>query len=101
VYCIINNFILFPVKYAIVGMDGTKHQSLLQPTEESGLSTRALPSHDFCDSRLYITPSAYRFMSHEVKEMDGELNIWLIKIYNQHDQGLLLKAALLLIFVNC
>lgn len=54
-------------------MDGTKHQSLLQPTEESGLSIRALLSHDFCDSRLYITPSAYRFMSHEVKEVDGEL----------------------------
>ena len=55
-------------------MDGTKHQSLFQPTEESGLSTRALPSHDFCDARLYVTPSAYRFMSHEVKEVDGKLH---------------------------
>lgn len=55
-------------------MDGTKHQSLFQPTEESGLSTRALPSHDFCDARLYVTPSAYRFMSHQVKEVDGKLH---------------------------
>lgn len=55
-------------------MDGTKHQSLFQPKEESGLSTRALPSHDFCDARLYVTPSAYRFMSHQVKEVDGKLH---------------------------
>ena len=55
-------------------MDGTKHQSLFQPTEESGLSSRALPSHDFCDARLYVTPSAYRFMSHQVKEVDGKLH---------------------------
>lgn len=54
-------------------MDGTKHQSLFQPTEESGLSARALPSHDFCDARLYVTPSAYWFMTHEVKEVDGKL----------------------------
>ena len=65
-------------------MDGTKHQSLLQPTEESGLSIRALPSHDFCDSRLFITPSAYRFMSHEVKEVDGELYIFSTRINNEH-----------------
>ncbi|CAB3980479.1 RNA-directed DNA polymerase from transposon X-element [Paramuricea clavata] len=64
---------------ALVGMDehqsllqpGTKHQSLLQPTEESGLTIRALPSHNFGDPRLYVTPSAYRFMSHKVKQMDG------------------------------
>lgn len=55
-------------------MDGTKHQSLFQPTEESGLSSRALPSHDFCDARLYVTPSEYRFMSHQVKEVDGKLH---------------------------
>ena len=59
----------------VVGMDGTKHQSMFQPTEESGLSTRALPSHDFCDSRLYVTPSAYRFMSHEVKDVDGKTHL--------------------------
>ena len=72
VYCFLNIFALFLV-FSIVGMDGTKHQSLFQPTEESGLSTRALPSHDFCDARLYVTPSAYRFMTHEVKEVDGKL----------------------------
>ena len=53
-------------------MDGTKHQSLFQPTEGSGFSTKALPSHDFCDACLCVTPSAYRFMSHEVKEVDGK-----------------------------
>lgn len=69
-----NNFCSF-FHFSIVGMDGTKHQSLFQPTEESGFSTRALPSHDFCDGRLYVTPSAYRFMSHEVKAVDGKLHI--------------------------
>ena len=68
----------------LVGMDGTKHQSLLQPTEESGLSIKALPSHDFCDNRLYVTPSAYRFLSHEVKEVDGELHIFFTKINHDH-----------------
>ena len=56
-------------------MDGTKHQSLLQPTEESGLTIRVLPGHDFGDPCLYVTPSVYRFMSHEVKQMDGKFNI--------------------------
>jgi len=69
-------------------MDGTRHQSLLQPTEESGLSIRALPSHDFCDNRLYITPSAYRFMSYEVKEVDGELYIFFTRINNDHCERL-------------
>lgn len=61
-------------------MDGTKLQSLLQPTEESGLTIRALPSHEFGDPRLYITPSAYRFMSHEVKQMDSNFNITTYKV---------------------
>ena len=56
----------------IVGMDGTKHQSLFHPTEESGLNRKALLSHDFCDNHLYVTPSAYRFMTYEVKTMDGK-----------------------------
>lgn len=58
--------------YYVVGMDGTKHQSIFQSTEKSGLKSRALPGHDFCDSRLYITPSAYRFLSYEVKDVDGK-----------------------------
>ena len=37
---------------------------MFQQTEESGLESRAIPGHDVSDSRLYVTPSAYRFMSH-------------------------------------
>lgn len=48
------------------------HQSLLLPTKERGLEINALPSHDLCDNRLHVTPSAYRLMSHEVKHVNGE-----------------------------
>ena len=44
-------------------MDGTKSQRILQPTEENGLQIRQLWGHDFADSRLFITPSAFCFMT--------------------------------------
>ena len=53
-------------------MDGTKPQRILQPTEESGLQIRQLPGHDFADSGLFITPSAFRFMTFKQETIENE-----------------------------
>ena len=53
-------------------MDGTKSQRILQPTEESGFQIRQLPGHDFADSRLFITPSAFRFMTFKQETTENE-----------------------------
>lgn len=84
---VLNVYFIFIYHYFFwpVGMAGTKHQSLFQPTEEGGLLTRALPSHDLCDSCLYVTPSGYRFMSHEVKEIDGKLMNYKLNMFVGRD----------------
>lgn len=84
---VLNVYFIFIYHYFFwpVGMAGTKHQSLFQPTEESGLLTRALPSHDLCDSCLYVTPSGYRFMSHEVKEIDVKLMNYKLNMFVGRD----------------
>ena len=53
-------------------MDGTKSQRILQPTEESGLQIRQLLGHDLADSRLFITPSAFRFMTFKLEKIENE-----------------------------
>ena len=85
----------------IVGMEETKHQSMFQPTEESGLERRALPGHDFCDSRLYITPSAYRFMSHEIKDVDGKSSKSIIKSTCFMPLMLIQYVYILKMFIKC
>lgn len=84
---VLNVYFIFIYHYFFwpVGMAGTKHQSLFQPTEEGGLLTRALPSHDLCDSCLYVTPSGYRFMSHEVREIDGKLMNYKLNMFVGRD----------------
>ena len=53
-------------------MDGAKTQGILQPTEDSGLDIRQLPGHDFADSRLFVTPSAFRFMTFKTETIDND-----------------------------
>ena len=76
-------------------MDGTKSQRILQHTEERGLQIRQLPGHDFANNRLFITPSAFRFMTfkqetieHEEKvvvEDDNSMVSMCPKFYNRSD----------------
>ena len=53
-------------------MDGAKTQGILQPTEDSGLDIRQLPGHDFSDSRLFVTPSAFRLMTFKTETIDND-----------------------------
>ena len=44
-----------------VGVKGSRKQSILTPTDmEKG---KILPQHDFCESKLQITPSSFRYMT--------------------------------------
>ena len=53
-------------------MDGAKTQGILQPTEDSGLDIRQLSGHDFADSRLFVMPSAFRFMTFKTETIDND-----------------------------
>ena len=53
-------------------MDAAKTQGILQPTEDSGLDIRQLPGNDFANSRLFVTPSAFRFMTFKTETIDND-----------------------------
>ena len=53
-------------------MDEVKIQGTLQPTEDSRLDIRQHPGHDFADIRLFVTPSAFLFMTFKTEAIDND-----------------------------
>ena len=50
------------------GMRGARNQSIFQPTDDS--ISRKLPTYDFPVGMVNVTPSTYRIMTKQVKQID-------------------------------